>query len=540
MAIEYRKNKNTILFQDFQNPELLNVQGGQNYIPIYERFFELNATNWQNVTLSHLSTLASVLEKNSDTENIYTAVVVDDKEQEKKVLVFFKYSPLLDPNKYITGVYDLDKDDQLPVWGGGSVGHSKLADVNNAAYIDSFFYYLSSRLKHGGFAHGLDFYGSYLGYKNDFKYNLEEDAEFILNDPFFKKHHGLLFKANVDLPGRLDKLSFGDECDIVVDSLDGELPPLPPPKKEPEIELEVFDFSEQRLSLKSNVSKTSFISSNSSNSDDSNSDDGEDDASGEGSSHPSSNRSEDRMFDGTEPFVTINKYPVQIIAIESCKQTLDSLLDTIKPEELASCLCQVIMTLVAYQKAYQFTHNDLHTNNIMYVETDAPFLYYFVEDTAYQVPTFGKIYKIIDFGRSVYTFQGQKFISDSFGEHGDAATQYNTEPYFNPSKPRLEPNYSFDLCRLACSMVDMLPDTPEYETLNQLIEDWCTDDKGRNVVYKKNGEERYPGFKLYKMIARTVHDHVPLMQLRRPIFQHFIIKKKKLKGVAFLDLNAVS
>jgi serine/threonine protein kinase len=246
------------------------------------------------------------------------------------------------------------------------------------------------------------------------------------------------------------------------------------------------------------------------------------------------------MYNGTEPFVTINKYPVQIIAIESCKQTLDSLLDTIEPEELTSCLCQVIMTLVAYQKAYQFTHNDLHTNNIMYVETDVPFLYYFVEDTAYQVPTYGKIYKIIDFGRSVYTFQGKKFISDSFSEHGDAATQYNTEPYFNPSKPRLEPNYSFDLCRLACSMVDMLPDTPEYETLNQLIEDWCTDDKGRNVVYKKNGEERYPGFKLYKMIARTVHEHVPLMQLRRPIFQNFIIKKKKLKGVAFLDLNAIS
>jgi hypothetical protein len=75
--------------------------------------------------------------------------------------------------------------------------------------------------------------------------------------------------------------------------------------------------------------------------------------------------------------------------------------------------------------------------------------------------------------------------------------------------------------------------------LNQLIEDWCCDDKGRNVVYKKNGEERYPGFKLYKMIARTVHHHVPLMQLRRPLFQGFIIKKKQLKHVKYLDLNTI-
>jgi hypothetical protein len=86
-------------------------------------------------------------------------------------------------------------------------------------------------------------------------------------------------------------------------------------------------------------------------------------------------------------------------------------------------------------------------------------------------------------------------------------------------------------------MIDMLPDTDEYEALNNLIDDWCTDDKGRNVVYKKNGEERYPGFKLYKMIARTVNKHVPAMQLRRPIFQNFVIKKKKLKGNHFLDIN---
>ena len=65
-------------------------------------------------------------------------------------------------------------------------------------------------------------------------------------------------------------------------------------------------------------------------------------------------------------------------------------------------------------------------------------------------------------------------MSDSFHPDGDAATQYNIEPFLDVYKPVLEPNYSFDLCRLACSMLDIIPDdTPVYE----LVEEWCLDDK---------------------------------------------------------------
>ena len=39
-------------------------------------------------------------------------------------------------------------------------------------------------------------------------------------------------------------------------------------------------------------------------------------------------------------------------------------------KEWKSCLFQIIMTLLTYQKMFNFTHNDLHTNNIMYKETD--------------------------------------------------------------------------------------------------------------------------------------------------------------------------
>ena len=50
-----------------------------------------------------------------------------------------------------------------------------------------------------------------------------------------------------------------------------------------------------------------------------------------------------------------------------------------------------------------------------------------------------------------------------------------------------------------------------------------------NIIYKNNGEERYPEFKLYKMIARNVHNNVPKDQLNNTIFKKFILSKKKIK-----------
>ena len=195
---------------------------------------------------------------------------------------------------------------------------------------------------------------------------------------------------------------------------------------------------------------------------------------------------------------------------------------------------QVIMILLTYQKTFNFTHNDLHTNNIMYIQTDKEFLYYKFNNKHYKVPTCGRIFKIIDFGRAIYKFKGVTVCSDSFHKNGDAATQYNFEPYMNEKKPRLEPNYSFDLCRLACSLYDFL--IPDDEDINKtpitrLINEWCKDDKGRNVLYKTNGEERYPDFKLYKMIVRTVHEHTPENQLKRELFSQFLVARNKLSKI---------
>jgi len=206
-----------------------------------------------------------------------------------------------------------------------------------------------------------------------------------------------------------------------------------------------------------------------------------------------------------------------------------------------SALMQLTMTLLTYQKTFRFTHNDLHTNNIMYMNTEQEFIYYLYKHQTYKVPTFGKIYKIIDFGRAIYNYNGIRLCSDSFAPNGDASTQYNCEPYMDDNKPRLDPNFSFDLCRLGCSLYDFIiddddnPDT--YDELQQLILNWCTDDNNKNILYKKNGDERYPNFKLYKMIARTMHNNSPEDQLQKEVFKQYICKDIDIPSSLIMNID---
>ena len=237
--------------------------------------------------------------------------------------------------------------------------------------------------------------------------------------------------------------------------------------------------------------------------------------------------------------------------MENCEDTFDSLLHPDAPKmsnlEWFSALFQIIMILVTYQKAFAFTHNDLHSNNVMYIPTEKKYLFYRYQQVYYKVPTFGRIYKIIDFGRSIFTFQEKLFCSDSFESGNDAGGQYNTEPYFDADKPRIDANPSFDLCRFACSIIDCVISFEEIlagkdsltDALKVLIYDWCCDDRGQNLMYKSNGEDRYPEFKLYKMIARHAHRQIPALQLERDVFQQFKVPKKMVKKSVDVDIDKV-
>jgi hypothetical protein len=512
----YKKNKNNNLLRELET--VLDISNAQNYIPIYTRFFSLNSTNWNSINLKNENELAHV---HSCDYNKALATLQND----TPIEVFFKYSPLLDPSKYLNGKYS-DYTFTLP-----SLNETlpKLMDVNNSAYVDSFFSYLSSELFHKNkFVHGIQFYGSYLGIKNNFKYNIEDEIEQLHNSTFFYEHNNKLFTLSKELPTgtsqkNREKLILDDEpISIVIENIDAISKPISSNVSDLELveELNIEHIPSNDVEVEVELEVDDDSSSQSSNTHSDHTEDMEDE---------DIESEESYSFDLV---ASIHQFPVQIIALEKCEDTLDSLLmNSISTEELTSALFQVIITLVVYQNTYQFTHNDLHTNNIMFVSTPEPYLYYMYNNVHYKVPTYGRIFKIIDFGRAIYTYDGKRFVSDSFSMDGDAATQYNIEPYFNSSKPVLEPNYSFDLCRLACSMLDIIPDdTPIYE----LVEEWCLDDKNRNVLYKKNGEERYPEFKLYKMISRTVHNHIPELQLSKPIFKSYITKELHTNSMIIL------
>ena len=220
-------------------------------------------------------------------------------------------------------------------------------------------------------------------------------------------------------------------------------------------------------------------------------------------------------------FIYIRDFPTQLICMEQCVDNIEYLLynDLLSSDEMICALFQIIMTLCTYQKAFHYTHNDLHTNNIMYTNTDKQFIVYIFNEKMYKIPTFGKIYKIIDHGRSIYTFRGVHFANDSFAKNGDASTQYNYPPYYSPKLPTILPNYSFDLCRLACSLSphNIICNTPDLENI---VSQWCTDDYGNHVV---NNDEA--DFTLYEDIAKDVHGHIPSEQLKKQLFGKYQINK---------------
>ena len=552
--IFYRKNKN-IAFPYLEKE--LDVSNLQNYIPIYDLFFTLNENNRNSINLNNKWEITSITQKISD--KIYEAFVEDEKGNKKKVKVFFKFAPLIDPLKYLIGKYKDDDINILPC--GDKDCDKKMLDVNNAAYVDSFFSYLTSKLLNEyGFVHGLDYHGGFLGVKNDYIFNSEDDIDYMLNSSFFNENKNSLFKVTDELKKLINNDSVKNKIKLNIK------------KDEETINLsslmnitgldddndndndnglksgaQVNDISLVDISTKQSRSTHSSCSSRSSVTDDEEDNDGSDGGSddGDGSSDGSSDGSDsdDENFD-----IKINEFPVNIIALEACETTLDKLIEEdISYAELISAFMQIIMTLATYQKVFNFTHNDLHTNNVMFVETDKQNIFYHFEGVYYKVPTYGRLFKIIDFGRAIYKYNGNLHCSDSFSLSGDAATQYNFEPYFNDKKPRLEPNYSFDLCRLACSLYDNLIDEDEddknsevYNPIKILMEKWCKDDKGRNILYKKNGEERYPEFKLYKMIARSVHNITPKAQLEDTIFSKYSVSKKSIKkNTKVVDIDAI-
>ena len=405
---------------------------------------------------------------------------------------------------------------------------------HNYAYVDGFFYYLTSTLLEKGFIHGLDFYDSYICISKECEINIVNDFEYLCDSNFFseKLNNQFYFKnENLgDFFNKKEPIVIGDDNEPVEFEEIEEIEEIEESKESKELEELEKETEEIELDLELNTEIKDTESDGDSEieyTDDECDDECDEDY--ETESESSSDADSDESEKEEELTLIIKKIPTQVIAIEKCEGTFDSLLaeNLLTIEELESAMFQIIMMLYVYQHSFDFTHNDLHTNNVMFIYTQEQFLYYKIKNTYYKIPTFGKIYKIIDFGRAIYKVNNKLVCSDSFSQNGTAHTQYNFEPFYNKNKQIVLPNKSFDLCRLACSMIDFIIDdikqiqkfreVPIYD----LIISWLYDDNGKNVLYKNNGEERYPDFKLYKMIARIVHNHIPDSQFNHPCFNKY-------------------
>lgn len=484
--------------------------------------------------------------------------------------VFIKRIHLLHPEEAMEGEYIWPRDGALPApsepWRNAL---TKINDPNNEAYVDALFAMLASRLAESGTSpHWCRAYGTFSARVEKYMHNISDIYDSVRRKPWWRRNQrNGLFKifdpakeegdvvarptfsaTGYDLAGDdFTELGAEDALSATTDAVIAE-------EKEPEL---APDASVQLSTPKIRLSR---ISGSDTTSDSSSSEDADDEGS-------------DDSEEDEEMYVEFADFPVQVTLLERATGTLDELLDDeemdpslaqTRDARWGAWLFQIIAALCAAQYTYGFVHNDLHTNNVMWVTTDAEWFYYRVHkgkaSWILRVPTYGRLLKIIDFGRATFTLPepGGFFISDAFYPGNDAGEQYNCEPFYDSADgQRVEPNPSFDLCRLSVGLLESLyPERPEpvkpvramsregakmyTETVSEvynMLWSWLQDDSGRNVLRKPDGEERYPDFDLYKAIAAEVHGAVPCRQLERPLFAGYKYTGAVEAGTPVYDLH---
>jgi hypothetical protein len=484
----------------------------------------------------------------------------DKKPIDKKIKheIHFKINPLLEPINTIMNKYQLQSSMLMPsVF--DYITNKKINSPHNFSYVETLFSYLASGLVENGKCPSFPYYyGSYLGVMEEFKHNISDEYDSIKKHSWFSDHLGKLFELekisieseiassipnlpeiNIDEQKNKDAVLGVEEVDF--DSID--ITKIIPNKNKRRCSTSDNDDNE----AKDDEDDDNETAENAENDDDEDDDDDEDEdeddeedgesewesvteSSEEGSTldNMSDNTNDifDEEIDESYHYVKLKNFPVQLIAMEKLNKTLDELLKIKKlnDEEWLSILFQIIFGLAVAQKHFNFTHNDLHSSNIMFKPTKISNLYFCIKGTYYRIPTFGKITKIIDFARGIFKVDNNQFFSDVFKKDGDAEGQY-TYPYQSSTHIKHSPNPSFDLSYLAITIREhFTQESPIYE----LLEKWVTDKYGNNLGHHNID------FDLYVKIAHNVNSAVPREQFNDSLFNNFKIKKDKIPKEAYI------
>lgn len=559
----------------------------QSYFPSMEVLFPSLLTNANSPSQTHTNPTLAAKELAVSVSREGTAVVEDlVSKVRRETPIWLRKIHLVEPIDFMSGEYVLPVDGALPApraaW---QAALRKVNDPYNEAYTDVIAACMASRLVETGRSpHFVRFYGSVNCRLPEYSYSLTDDMPDIEDEDWFREglKNGTFrviaynpWDPNVqeemttpflreDVQRRL--ASSSSQCEsISLSSVSASASASAASSASAsdvesdleEIDLEISGEAQilRRPALRlERLRVPSPASSPASSSDEDNSDDNSDesDESDENRSDESEESDDDVEFKAILP-----NFPAQVTIIERCDGTMDDLMEDevaddvsedmkeTKEKRWTAWMFQVIAGLATAQQIYELIHNDLHTNNVMWSGTGETHLYYHVVggvggDRYYRVPTYGRIMKIIDFGRATFRppTSSTLWIPDAYAPGADAAGQYNCGAYLDQDRPKIQPNTSFDLCRLAVAMIETLwdsrpspvqpqriltkePGMTQYETespLWNLLWLWLTDKHGRNVLRTPDGEERYPNFDLYCAIARDSNNAVPAQQLTLPLF----------------------
>jgi hypothetical protein len=459
----------------------------------------------------------------------------------KKRRAYCKVTHLLDCIRQIQGYYEHPEK-------GESRKEEKRRNPMNQAYVDYLANYLVGQIRERNLSpHFCRFYGGFQAIAKKYRYNITEEFEsYRKYKSFWEKRRKGLFSLHIDIltdddlcevesvhtpTSSLHSMNFSystrrSETSSVssVITLEDKIELIPVELKD---ELEsVHSFAEAESEEEIDTKEK-------------NDDDNEED--------------DDESYEDYDVFVELKDYPVMLMFQEEMDGTLDELLEEEEEEEekekkWTAWMFQICAALSAAQGILGMTHNDLHTNNIVWCDTKDAFLFY--KNRAgdiWRIPTFGKIFRLIDFGRSIYRIGKKWFVSVDYARGGDAAGMYNFPvmgSMYREDKSIVYPNPSFDLARLGVSILDSLfPEKPEEkedglvineegswivrETISplyNLLWSWIIDDAGCNILREENGDERFPSFDLYSHGAAHMLLGKPQEQICRNIFESFKVK----------------
>jgi|TARA_B110000858_G_scaffold198469_1_gene265396 hypothetical protein len=217
--------------------------------------------------------------------------------------------------------------------------------------------------------------------------------------------------------------------------------------------------------------------------------------------------------------------PAYLIVTEYSKLGIDYLLETkkITYDIIRSAMFQIVSAIVTMRSVFGIKHNDLHFGNIMIEPTTKQFLYYQFNKIYYKIPTYGYIFKIIDWGRATYLFNDLMGDNSVFNGPGECFEQYVYKRANNSGLAPLDVNENdwTDIIMFCHSMLYEYKDTLANTDLARLLKKQITS------TDKELIEIRQFDWELYTEISEKSFNIQPSGIFTNRIFNDFKIKKPK-------------